>query len=68
VQDAVHSSLLRVTRQHLHAKIAEALEARFAGLMESQPELFAQHYAEAGLVGKSAVCYARALICSPTTR
>jgi predicted ATPase len=60
VQDAVHSSLLRVTRQHLHAKIAEALEARFPGLMESQPELFARHYAEAGLVDKSVACWGKA--------
>jgi predicted ATPase len=43
VQDAAHGSLLRSTRQQLHAQIADALAARFPELMESQPELFAQH-------------------------
>src|SRR5215471_18066991 len=56
VQDAAHGSLLRSSRQQLHAQIAEALETRSPELMESQPELFAQHYAEAGLVEKSAAC------------
>jgi predicted ATPase len=60
VQDAAHDSLLRRTRQQLHAKIAEALEAQFPGLIDSQPELFAQHYAEAGLVGKSVACWGKA--------
>jgi class 3 adenylate cyclase/predicted ATPase len=53
VQDAAHGSLLRNSRQQLHAQIAEALEALSPELMESQPELFAQHYTEAGLVEKS---------------
>jgi predicted ATPase len=53
VQDAAHGSLLRSARQQLHAQIAGALEAHYPELMESQPELLAQHYAEAGLVEKS---------------
>jgi class 3 adenylate cyclase/predicted ATPase len=53
VQDAAHGSLLRSIRQQLHARIAEALAAHSPELMDSQPELFAQHYAEAGLVEKS---------------
>jgi class 3 adenylate cyclase/predicted ATPase len=53
VQDAAHGSLLRNARQRLHAQIAEALETHSPELMGSQPELFALHYAEAGLVEKS---------------
>jgi class 3 adenylate cyclase/predicted ATPase len=53
VQDVAHASLLRNTRQQLHAQIAEALETHSPELTKSQPELFAQHYAEAGLVEKS---------------
>ena len=49
VQDAALGSLLRSARRPLHAQIAEALEAQSPELMESQPELFAQHYGEAGL-------------------
>ena len=53
VQDAAHGSLLRGSRQQLHARIAEALETHSPELTETQPELFALHYAEAGLVDKS---------------
>jgi class 3 adenylate cyclase/predicted ATPase len=60
VQDAAHGSLLRSTRQRLHARIAEALEANSPELMDSQPELFAQHYQEAGLVEKSVAYWGRA--------
>jgi predicted ATPase/DNA-binding winged helix-turn-helix (wHTH) protein/class 3 adenylate cyclase len=49
VQDAAHGSLLRNTRQQLHAQIANALETHSPEIIESQPELLAQHYAEAGL-------------------
>jgi predicted ATPase len=60
VQDAAHGSLLRSTRQQLHAQIVEALVAHSPELMDSQPELFAQHYAEAGLVEKSVACWGKA--------
>ena len=60
VQDAAHGSLLRSARQQLHAQIAEALETHSPELMDSQPELFAQHYAEAGLVEKSVACWGKA--------
>ncbi len=60
VQDAAHGSLLRNARQQLHAHIAEALEAHSPEVMDSQPEVFAQHYAEAGLVEKSVVCWGKA--------
>jgi class 3 adenylate cyclase/predicted ATPase len=53
VQDAAHGSLLRSTRQQLHARIAEVLETHSPELMDSQPEILAHHYAEAGLVEKS---------------
>jgi len=60
VQDAAHGSLLRSSRQQLHAQIAEALKTQSAALMDSQPELFAQHYTEAGLVEKSVSCWGKA--------
>ncbi len=60
VQDAAHGSLLRSARQQLHAQIAEALETHSPELMDSQPELFAQHYAEAGLVEKSVAYWGKA--------
>jgi class 3 adenylate cyclase/tetratricopeptide (TPR) repeat protein len=60
VQDATHGSLLRSTRQQLHAQIAAAFEVHSPELLDSQPELFAQHYAEAGLVEKSVAYWGRA--------
>ena len=60
VQEAAHSTLLRGSRRQLHAYIAEALETHFPELMESQPEVLARHYEEAGLVEKSIVSWGRA--------
>jgi class 3 adenylate cyclase/predicted ATPase len=60
VQDAAHGSLLRGIRQQLHARIAEALETHSPEMMENQPELFAQHYAEAGLVEKAVAYWGKA--------
>jgi class 3 adenylate cyclase/predicted ATPase len=60
VQDAAHGSLLRSARQQLHAQIAEALEVHSPELMDSRPELFAQHYDEAGLVEKSVAFWGKA--------
>ncbi len=41
---------LRSTRQQYHQRIAQALEARFPEIGETQPELLAHHYTEAGCV------------------
>jgi hypothetical protein len=60
VQDAAHGSLLRTARQHLHAQIAEALETHSPEIMDSQPELLARHYAEAGLAEKSVAFWDKA--------
>ena len=60
VQDAAHGSLLRDARQRLHAQIAEAFEATSSEIVESHPELLAQHYAEAGLAEKSVTYWGKA--------
>jgi predicted ATPase len=44
----------------LHAQIAEALEAHSPELMQSLPELFAQHYAEAGLIQRAVTYWGQA--------
>src|SRR5882762_9720539 len=49
IQDAAYQSLLRSTRQQHHQHIAQVLEGRFPDLCETQPELLAHHYTEAGL-------------------
>ena len=60
VQDAAKERLLRDARRQLHVQIADALEIRYPELMETQPEVLAQHYAEAGLVEKSVTYWRKA--------
>ena len=44
VQDAAYGALLKSRRQHLHARIAQVMEDQFPEIVETQPELLAQHY------------------------
>jgi predicted ATPase len=60
IREAAHGSLLRETRRRLHAQIAEALETHSPEMMGSQPAVFAQHYAEAGIVERSAAFWGTA--------
>jgi predicted ATPase len=60
VQDAAYGMLLRESRRALHARIAETIEGQFAEIAESQPELLARHYTEAGLIAKAASLWGRA--------
>jgi tetratricopeptide (TPR) repeat protein len=53
LQDIAYESLLRSTRQGYHRRIAEVLQERFPQTAETQPELLAHHYTEAGLAGKA---------------
>jgi predicted ATPase len=48
IQDAAYASLLRSTRQQVHVQVAQLLEERFPETVETQPELVAHHYTEAG--------------------
>ena len=60
VQDAAYGTLLREPRRALHARIAETLEGRFADIAETQPELLARHYTEAGLIERAAGLWGKA--------
>ena len=56
IQDAAYQSLLKSTRQQYHQRIAQVLAGQFPETAETQPELMAHHYTEAGL-GEQAVPY-----------
>jgi class 3 adenylate cyclase/predicted ATPase len=56
IQEAAYQSLLRSVRQQHHHRIARVLEARFPELCETQPELLAHHYTEAGF-NEQAIAY-----------
>ncbi|MBI3801012.1 MAG: AAA family ATPase [Deltaproteobacteria bacterium] len=53
VQDTAYHSLLKSKRQQYHQQIAQVLEEQFPETKETQPELVAHHYTEAGLVGQA---------------
>ena len=60
IQDAAYQSLLRSTRQQYHQRIAQVLAAQFPETAETQPELLAQHYTEAGLAAQAVLYWQRA--------
>jgi predicted ATPase len=60
LQDAAYQSLLKSTRQQYHQRIAQVLEAQFSEAAETQPELLAYHYTEAGLAAQAVGCWQRA--------
>ena len=60
VQDTAYGTLLREPRRALHARIADVLGSQFTDIAESQPELLARHYAEAGQVEKAAAFWGKA--------
>ncbi|MGE0826020.1 MAG: adenylate/guanylate cyclase domain-containing protein [Candidatus Binatia bacterium] len=49
VQDTAYQSLLKSRRQQLHQHVAQVLVKQFPQIVETQPELVAHHYTEAGL-------------------
>jgi predicted ATPase len=60
IQDAAYQSLLKSTRQQYHLRIAQVLAAQFPETAETQPELLAQHYTEAGLAQQATKYWLRA--------
>ena len=60
VQDAAYSTLLREPKRALHARIGETLQYRFSEIADSQPELLARHYSEAGVFDKAAMLWGKA--------
>ena len=60
IHDIAYQSLLRRTRQQIHAQVAELLESRFAELANTRPELLAHHYTEARHTEKAVMYWQRA--------
>jgi tetratricopeptide (TPR) repeat protein len=60
LQDTAYQSLLRSTRQQYHQRTAQVVVERFPDLAETQPELLAHHYTEAGLNAQAVIHWQRA--------
>jgi class 3 adenylate cyclase/predicted ATPase len=60
VQDAAYGTLLRGKRQEMHGRVAQVLEEQWPKTAETQPELLAHHFAQAGLMEQATAYYAQA--------
>jgi class 3 adenylate cyclase/predicted ATPase len=60
IQETAYQSLLKRSRQQLHARVAEVLEERFPARVAAEPEVVARHYEQAGLVAQAITHYQRA--------
>jgi predicted ATPase len=60
IQDAAYASLLRSTRLQMHQRVAQLLETHFPEIVETQPELVAQHYTAAGCAEQAVHYWQRA--------
>jgi predicted ATPase len=49
IQDAAYENLLKSRRQLLHHRVAEILRDRFAAKADTEPEVLAHHFTQAGL-------------------
>jgi predicted ATPase/energy-coupling factor transporter ATP-binding protein EcfA2 len=53
LEEALYGAIDEPKRRHYHEKIGEVIESRFANSAETQPELLAKHFAEAGINEKA---------------
>ena len=53
IEEALYSAIGEMERRQFHQQVAEVAEARFAHLVETQPELLAGHFMEAGMIEKA---------------
>jgi len=60
VRDTAYDSLLKSRRQELHRKIARVVEERFPTTKDTEPELLAHHYTEAGMLQEAVGYWAKA--------
>jgi class 3 adenylate cyclase/predicted ATPase len=60
VQDVAYQSLLKGSRLQFHKRIAHALEEHFPETAETEPELLARHFTEAGLAEQAVAYWQRA--------
>ncbi len=60
IQDAAYASMLKSTRQRAHQQIAQVFAQHFPEIVETQPEVVAHHYTEAGLTEQAIPYWQRA--------
>jgi tetratricopeptide (TPR) repeat protein len=58
--EVAYQSLLRASRRNCHERVARVLEQQFPDFVETQPQLLAHHYTEAGLTTQAIPYWQRA--------
>jgi predicted ATPase len=53
LEEALHGAIDQPNRRRFHKQVAEVMETRFPILVETEPELLAQHFTEAGIIEKA---------------
>src|SRR5262249_49022712 len=53
LQEAAYATLPRAKRQHFHSRVARALQNSFPLTIETEPELLAYHFEQAGLTERA---------------
>ena len=53
LEEALHGAIEEPKRRRFHQQIAEVMEEGFPHLVETQPELLADHFTEAGIIEKA---------------
>ncbi len=53
LRDAAYQTVLKSRKRDLHRRVAETLESRFADVVQSEPEVLAHHYTEAGVTERA---------------
>ena len=64
IRETAYQALLKRTRQQYHQRTAQVLAERFPEMAETQPELVAHHYTEAGLAAPAVAYWQRAGQCA----
>jgi class 3 adenylate cyclase/ribosomal protein L40E len=60
IRDAAYEALLKTRRKDLHRRVARAIDEKFPTLKETQPEVLARHWAEAGETEQAIAEWSRA--------
>jgi tetratricopeptide (TPR) repeat protein len=60
LRDAAYERMLRSTREDIHRRVATVLRARFPHLSDTQPELVAHHFTQAGASTEAQVAWTQA--------
>jgi serine/threonine protein kinase/tetratricopeptide (TPR) repeat protein len=53
LEDALYNALVKTKRQQFHRRVADVLETQFPQIVQTQPELLAHHFTEAGAAAKA---------------